>query len=97
MNDDQLAGLREITDTVLAQAQADSTYLAALRSDPEAVLVAAGMPAGAARQVAQDEFGDGDADTAGHRPKSGGGGHCNYTCDSITCIVTWCSAVPYSN
>lgn len=95
MTDEQLAGLRSITDAVLRQATEDATYLAALKADPEAVLVAAGMPAGAARQVAQDELGDADADTVGHRPRNGG--PCNYTCDSITCIVTWCSAVPFSN
>jgi hypothetical protein len=96
-HDAQADRLRALADAVLARARDDAAYLAELRADPERVLVEAGLPTGAARQVAQDELGDDTDDTSGFRMGGRGTRPCSYTCDAISCLVTWCSAVPYSN
>lgn len=89
-----IAALREQAESVLNRAREDETYRSRLRDDPEGVLLEAGLPDDAARRLAHDELGDATADTVGLAQRQR---YCSYTCDTITCIVTWCGAMPYSN
>lgn len=93
INDGQVEQLRSKVSEVLEHAKSDATYLAQLRRDPEGTLSAAGLPEAAVIHVIRET--DLGGDVAGYMfdPISD---DCQYTCDTVTCIVTRCVNIPYT-
>jgi hypothetical protein len=82
--------IRTQLNGVLERAKTDPTYLTQLKSNPGTTLTAAGLPNDAVGAAA-DELGLGD-DVSGYMRSQ-----CGYTCDGITCIITRCGAMPWTN
>lgn len=83
---------RQLAHQVLDRARHDDDFLQHLLHEPVETLQSAGFSLDGARNFSQ-EFPTGEV--AGYLPRRQP--YCNYTCDAITCIVTWCGAVPFSN
>lgn len=96
MGDDQLAAARATVENVLAQARDDEAYRASLLADPAGVLAAAGLATDEATFVADYEFTSDEVQ--GHRVRQCTPGETfRRACDTISCIISMCGDVPYTN
>jgi hypothetical protein len=87
--DEELAQVRSIAESVLARAREDEGYLTSLREDPVAALQAAGLDEAAARSIGLDEWKYGDEEVEGFAI-------CKHTCDRYSCKLTVCGYVPFT-
>ncbi|HLY84415.1 MAG TPA: hypothetical protein VKQ71_15630 [Acidimicrobiales bacterium] len=71
-SDEELAQKRAITDSVLARARTDASYLASLQHDPVSVLTSAGLDVASAQELNELT----SPETTGFRQ-----------CDRVTCIA----------
>lgn len=96
MNDnDRIQATRQIVEGVLDRARNDGDYKDALLGDPERVLRDAGVDEDLAAYVVDEEIEQ--HDVTGHRVSE-----CRrYTyargCDTITCLISLCGDIPYTN
>jgi hypothetical protein len=82
---------------VLEQAKADPAYLQRLKEDPETALTEAGFSSSETGQLI-GELGLGEV--AGYVAGAGVdyiNPNCEFTCNTGTCVVTWCNFIPVTN
>jgi hypothetical protein len=90
----QVEELRARATRVLEQAKADPAYLQRLKDDPESALTEAGFSSAEAGQLI-GELGLGEV--AGYMADQQLDPYCEFTCNTGTCMVTWCNYVPVTN
>jgi len=91
----QIEEIRARAARVLEQAKADPEYLQRLKDDPETALTEAGFSASETGQLI-GELGLGEV--AGYMAAEQFiNPDCMGTCNTGTCVVTWCNYVPVTN
>jgi hypothetical protein len=90
----QVEQIRARALQVLEQAKGDPAYLQRLKDDPESALTEAGFSSSETGQLI-NELGLGEV--AGYVADMQIDPGCEFTCNTGTCMVTWCNYVPVTN
>jgi hypothetical protein len=90
----QVEQIRARALEVLEQAKGDPAYLQRLKDDPETTLTEAGFSSSEAGRLI-GELGLGEV--AGYMAEQYMYPDCEFTCNTGTCVVTWCNFVPVTN
>lgn len=78
---------RAAAQSVIARAQAEPDFRSELMANPVSTLHAAGFSMEGAREFSQELR---DDEVVGYRPSPK---WCDFTCDVMTCWVTWCGKI----
>jgi len=89
MNDEQIAHIRALTESVLERARNDEAYLEEFRNDPITTLQAAGLDDAQAEHLGLELTGDEVSGFA--KPR-----YCRVTEDGLGCWITICTGFPYT-